>query len=61
MQDFLWFLERAERLGPWVLLLLYYFLRLDRQMEQVIKLLDDIEQNSDQISKLLSRFLHARR
>lgn len=42
MEELFWYLERLERIGPWIALLVYYFLRLDRQMCRVIELLEDI-------------------
>lgn len=42
MDELFWYLDRLERIGPWVVLLLYYFLRLDRQMLRVIEILEDI-------------------
>lgn len=51
LDEFWKWMERLERLGPWVLLLIYYFFRLDRQMVRVIEVLEDIR----------SELIHARR
>ena len=44
MEELIWYLARLEKIGPWILLLLYYFLRLDRQVLRIIDLLADIRE-----------------
>lgn len=55
MEELFWYLERLERIGPWVALLLYYFLRLDRQLLRVIELLHDIRTELRLLCDFLSR------
>lgn len=57
MEDVFFWLERLERLGPWAALLLYYFLRLDRQMERVNADLQEMRNATDEIRDTIKLWL----